>query len=68
MTDRIDISAELRALCDKLGIHDYDAVAELVITPATVRMVVYKRNDDGNKYLDETGYAPCNLITTRVIT
>lgn len=46
----IDISTELRALCDKLGL-DYNDTAEITIAPGKAAVVTYLRNDAGMKYI-----------------
>lgn len=51
MGERIDISPEVRALCDKFGI-GHDDVLRLVIHPNVVEVLVGLRNDRGKFYIE----------------
>ncbi len=51
MTERIDIHNPLAEICGRLGLEP-ELVGKLVITPVKVTATVYKRNEDGKKYID----------------
>lgn len=62
MSDRINIGREIKKLCDKLGLEPTN-VASITFEPSSVTAVVYKVNDRGAKYLEESpetlpGYDP----------
>lgn len=50
--NKINISKHTSGMLKELGLNPPD-VAELTITPTTVTVTVFKRNEDGNKYLVE---------------
>ena len=55
VAERLDISKELKALCEKFGV-EYSAVSEIVIRPGEACVTVHKlkRNKHGRFYLDES--------------
>jgi hypothetical protein len=55
MTERIDISQHVEALCRDLNLGDKEFVAELLLRPHTVTAKVYRRNDAGTEFIDELG-------------
>lgn len=63
MPDRIDIRAETKALCHKLGL-DESWVARLEWTPTLMTAEVFTPNKNGAKHIDpETGDAAKDTLT-----
>ena len=62
MTNRLDISAELRALTDKLG-YEYNNVAQIIFKPGEVTADVFKVNENGAKYIEGDKAARETLVT-----
>lgn len=56
MSDVIDISEPLREISDRLGL-EYNCLKRLVITPLEAVATVYRKNEDGAKYINlDTGW------------
>jgi hypothetical protein len=52
--DRLPVVNLACAICRRVGL-DPDDVAELRIRPRRMVAIVYRRNDDGHKYIDGHG-------------
>ena len=55
-TERIDISQHTNAICELLGLEPA-FVKELVITPSAATATVYRKNENGSKFIVD-GAAP----------
>ena len=54
MTDRVDIAEPINEICERLGLAP-KRVGRLDIKPGHLTATVYRVNDKGDKYLDDTG-------------
>lgn len=63
----IDIRELVGQLCEALGIESKN-VAEITITPANVRVIVYLENERGHKHASPAGDAIMTLLNFRVRT
>jgi len=57
MTDRINITVPVKALCDTLGV-DYRNVKRITLEPRKASVEAYKVDDEGNKYVDTVTNEP----------
>lgn len=67
-TTRVDLSDTLKALCQRLGIADYTCVREMTITPTHANVTIYRRNEDGAKYVDPETDTPATRTETFAVT
>ena len=47
----VDLTAEITSICEKLGVFPAD-VRRLDIAPRQIIVETYKKNENGNKYVD----------------
>lgn len=58
----IDVSAALTDLCKQLRVSPRD-VARIEIRPRSLKVVIYRRDSGGDKYVDKDGEAAIRTIT-----
>lgn len=66
--NRPNISEPLKALCDTLGLADYERIARVEIVPNEAVAYVYSLNDDGRKFVGVNGGVALERLTVKVRT
>lgn len=65
---RPDIGDEIQSICNKLGIPDRKVVAEITLTPTEARVLYFKLDQNGHKYVLEDGDPATRWIRRKVLT
>jgi hypothetical protein len=67
MSEKLNIHENVSGICSQLGIEPA-LVRRLDVTPTSVTAEVYKRNEQGSKYVDEDGEAAVEHFQFDVVT
>ena len=67
MKDKIDIASHVREISEALGLK-YENVSRLDITPREVQAKVYLENENGSKYIDDSGEPAFEYYVFEVLT
>jgi hypothetical protein len=60
VTQRIDLRDLIADMCERFHVEPRD-VLQITLKPSSATLLIAKRNDDGNKYVD----AETNTVATR---